>query len=149
MVRNLRITIDGQTYAVSVEDMTDPLGSFYPSPAMSMERLEPAVAVPPPPPPPPPAAVAPPPAPAPATKPAASSAPVDPNPGDVTCPMTGILVDYTVKVGDTVTAGQQVATLEAMKMKTVVAAHQAGTVLKLHAEPGNTVDSGAVLVSVK
>ncbi len=148
MVRNLRITIDGQAYDVTVEDLQ---GGQYAQPTMvrPVQYAAPAapVAVAPPPPPPPAPVAAP--APAPAAKPAASSAPIESHPGDVTSPMTGILVDYTVKVGDSVTAGQQVATLEAMKMKTAISAHQAGTVLKLHAEPGSPVDSGAVIVSIK
>ncbi len=130
MMKKLRITVDGQTYNVTVEDLTDPNSSFYPSPNMSA-ALEPS-------------AIAPTPAPA-----ASASAPaVAAAPGDVVSPMTGVLVEYTVKEGDSVSAGQQVATIEAMKMKTAVMSENAGKVIKLHAAPDTPVDAGQPLVTI-
>ncbi len=51
--------------------------------------------------------------------------------------------------GDTVTAGQPVVVLEAMKMEHVVAAPADGTVAELRAAVGETVDTGAVLAVVE
>ena len=131
MMKKLRITVDGQTYNVTVEDLTDPNSSFYPSPNMSA-ALEPSAVTPPP----APAAAA-------SSAPAAAAAP-----GDVVSPMTGVLVEYTVKEGDSVSAGQQVATIEAMKMKTAVMSENAGKVIKLHAAPDTPVDAGQPLVTI-
>lgn len=135
MLKKLRITVDGQSYSVTVEDMTDPGTSFYPSPNMSAVPLEPSAAVP---------AVMPTAAPAPAAAPSGSAA----QPGDVVSPMTGVLIEYTVKEGDLVEPGQQVATIEAMKMKTAVVSQNAGKVTKLHVAPETPVDAGQPLVSI-
>lgn len=127
MKQNLRITVDGRAYSVTVENMTASAETFYPSPNMRTEDLEPAL----------PAAPA-------ATVPSGVSA----GSGDVTSPMTGVLSDFMVKVGDKVSANQEVAQIEAMKMKTSVMSQVSGTVSRLHVEPGASVDAGQILVSV-
>ena len=137
MLKKLRITVDGQSYSVTVEDMTDPGTSFYPSANMSTVPLEPSAAVP----------VAAPVA-APAAAPASGGAPAAAQAGDVVSPMTGVLIEYTVKEGDTVESGQRVATIEAMKMKTAVMSQNAGKVTKLHVAPETPVDAGQPLVSI-
>lgn len=134
MVRNLKVTVDGRTYAVTVEDVAGAAETMYPSPGMSMAAYEPAVAEKP--------------QPAPSAKPAPAAAPIAPGEGDIASPMTGVLLEYTVKAGDSVTVGQHVATIEAMKMKTVVVSPVAGKVTRLCAEPGSPVNSGEVLLSI-
>ena len=44
----------------------------------------------------------------------------------VTAPLSSVVVEIHVSVGDTVTVGQTVATIEAMKMNTIVSASVAG-----------------------
>lgn len=88
------------------------------------------------------APAAPAPAPAPAAAPAAAGA------GDVTAPMPGNVLDVLVNVGDTVSAGQTVVILEAMKMENEIVAEVAGTVKAVSCKKGDVVDTGAVLVSV-
>lgn len=132
MARNLKITVDGRTYAVTVEDVASPAETLYPTPGMRSEVLEPSIAEPA----------------APVPEAASAQQPLVAGAGDVTSPMTGVLLEYTVKVGDAVAANQQVATIEAMKMKTIVVSQVAGKVLKLAVEPGSSVDSGQVLLTI-
>ena len=68
--------------------------------------------------------------------------------GSLLAPMPGTVVRVAVAEGDTVTAGQTVLVLEAMKMEHVVAAPTDGVVGELHATVGQTVDTGAVLAVV-
>ena len=51
-------------------------------------------------------------------------------------PMPGLLVRVSVGPGDAVTAGQEVAVVEAMKMENLLRAEQDGTVVAVLAEPG-------------
>ena len=51
-------------------------------------------------------------------------------------PMPGLLVRVSVGPGDAVTAGQEVAVVEAMKMENLLRAEQDGTVAAVLAEPG-------------
>jgi len=68
--------------------------------------------------------------------------------GSLLAPMPGTVVRVAVAEGDTVTAGQTVLVLEAMKMEHVVAAPADGVVSELHAAAGETVDTGSVLAVV-
>ena len=54
-------------------------------------------------------------------------------------PMPGLLADIAVTVGQTVEAGQRLATIEAMKMENIITAVQAGTVAELLAAPGESL----------
>jgi propionyl-CoA carboxylase alpha chain len=51
-------------------------------------------------------------------------------------PMPGLLVSLSVKVGDTVSAGQELAVLEAMKMENTLYAARDGVVVSVNFEPG-------------
>ncbi len=55
-------------------------------------------------------------------------------------PMPGLLVDVMVKEGDTVSAGDSLAVVEAMKMENVLKAERNGTIAKIFTTPGNTLD---------
>jgi len=70
-------------------------------------------------------------------------------PTEVLAPMPGVVVDVRVQVGDTVTAGQAVVVVEAMKMQNELAAEADGTVERVAVKAGDSVDGGAVLVVVK
>lgn len=82
-------------------------------------------------------------APAPAAAPAASG-----NGKPVTSPLPGVIVDITVKVGDSVKAGQQVAVLEAMKMENAIEADHAGTVTAILVNKGDSVLEGVPIVTI-
>jgi acetyl-CoA/propionyl-CoA carboxylase, biotin carboxylase, biotin carboxyl carrier protein len=63
--------------------------------------------------------------------------------------MQGTIVKIVVEEGATVSAGDLVVVLEAMKMEQPITAHKSGTVTGLTAEVGQTVASGAVLCEIK
>ncbi|TQM11179.1 acetyl/propionyl/methylcrotonyl-CoA carboxylase subunit alpha [Pseudonocardia kunmingensis] len=67
----------------------------------------------------------------------------------VTAPMQGTIIKVAVSDGDTVSAGDLVVVLEAMKMENPVTAHKAGTVTGLSAEQGSSVSQGTVLCEIK
>jgi biotin carboxyl carrier protein len=88
----------------------------------------------------------PPPVTAPLAAPPTSGAAV--RPGDVKSPLAGKVVSVDVKAGQGVREGQQVMTLEAMKMNTYVYAPKAGTVSVVHISPGDIMEEGAVLMTI-
>jgi len=101
------------------------------------------------------APAAPKPAPAPrpitvASAPASKSAPVTASAGGnvINAPISGLIVNVMVKAGDTVTVGQVVATLEAMKMENSIVTHVAGTVKEVRAQKGSEVATGDVLMVI-
>lgn len=91
-------------------------------------------------------APAPTPAPAPAAAPAVPAASGAGKP--VTSPLPGVIVEISVKVGDSVKAGQQVAVLEAMKMENAIEADHAGTVTAVHVNKGDSVLEGVPIVTI-
>ncbi len=62
--------------------------------------------------------------------------------GTLTAPMPGIILEVSIKAGDTVERGQQVAVLDAMKMHNVIGAPRAGTVAEVYVADGQSVDHG-------
>ncbi|MFE6500060.1 acetyl/propionyl/methylcrotonyl-CoA carboxylase subunit alpha [Kitasatospora sp. NPDC057738] len=70
-------------------------------------------------------------------------------PGALLAPMPGTVVRVVAAVGDTVTAGQPLLVLEAMKMEHRVAAPSDGTLVELRATPGRQVETGTLLAVVQ
>ncbi|HEX2699775.1 MAG TPA: biotin carboxylase N-terminal domain-containing protein [Acidimicrobiales bacterium] len=68
--------------------------------------------------------------------------------GTVTAPMQGTVIVVSVSVGDTVTAGQSVCVLEAMKMENNVTAERDGTVTEVRVQAGDTVGAGDVIAVI-
>jgi pyruvate carboxylase len=66
-------------------------------------------------------------------------------PGQVPAPFAGV-VTLQVAEGDTVEAGQAIATIEAMKMEAAISAPVAGTVERLAVGPVQQVEGGDLLV---
>ena len=54
-------------------------------------------------------------------------------------PLAGVIVEVSVNVGQQVKAGDKVAVIEAMKMKTVVSAHKDGKVTNIAVKVGDAV----------
>ena len=66
----------------------------------------------------------------------------------VTCPMPGSILAVNVNVGDTVSEGQVLMILEAMKMENEIMAPCAGKITGVNVTKGATVESGAVLCTI-
>jgi propionyl-CoA carboxylase alpha chain len=65
------------------------------------------------------------------------------------CPMPGLLVSLSVGEGDKVEAGQPLATIEAMKMENILRAEKAGTVKRVEANPGDSLQVDAVILELE
>ncbi|MFO0936474.1 MAG: pyruvate carboxylase [Gemmataceae bacterium] len=64
----------------------------------------------------------------------------------IAAPMPGAVVAIAVKAGEDVTAGQKLATLEAMKMESTIYAERAGKVAEVMVKPGTQVEGGDLLI---
>ncbi len=129
MLRKFKITIDGKTYLVEMEEIG---GAPAAQPAPAAPATTAATPTP-----------ATPAAPAPA-------APVAPT-GEgevVTAPMPGTVTKILVKDGDTVTENQPLMILEAMKMENEIVAPKAGTIGQVFATLNQNVNSGDNLISI-
>jgi acyl-CoA carboxylase subunit alpha len=69
--------------------------------------------------------------------------------GSLLAPMPGSVLRVGAAAGDTVTAGQPLIWLEAMKMEHTVTAPSDGVLAELNVAPGQQVDVGAVLARVE
>lgn len=67
----------------------------------------------------------------------------------VKAPMPGSILRFTVKPGNTVTKGQTVVILEAMKMENSIATDYAGTVKRLLVKEGTTVAADAPMIEIE
>ncbi len=67
----------------------------------------------------------------------------------VTAPMPGIVVSLKVKVGDSVSLGQSLCILEAMKMENEITAPKAGAVKKIHVSEGSSVSQGQPIIVIE
>ncbi|MBH79977.1 MAG: oxaloacetate decarboxylase subunit alpha [Gammaproteobacteria bacterium] len=62
--------------------------------------------------------------------------------------LAGNIFKVLVRPGDSVTAGQTIVVLEAMKMETEIAAHRDGTIVQVLVREGDAVAVGDVLLSI-
>ena len=69
--------------------------------------------------------------------------------GSLLAPMPGSVVRVGAAVGDTVTAGQPLIWLEAMKMEHTIAAPEDGVLAELNVDAGQQVEVGTVLARVE
>lgn len=138
-MRNFRITVNGNVYDVSVEEIAEKGVIKAPNPVPVQAAPAPkAVSAPAP----APAQTY---APAPAPKAAALSAK---NEGiELKCPMPGMIVNLMVPNGSAVKRGQVVLSLEAMKMENDIAANADG-VITFTVSKGANVDTDDVLAVI-
>ena len=66
----------------------------------------------------------------------------------ITAPLPGSVVSISVKAGDAVKAGQQLAVIEAMKMENEILAPADGTVKAVHVSAGQAVQQGDALIEL-
>lgn len=119
------VTVNGVSYQVEMENSMPAAAPVQAAPQASAPAPQPAAAA----------------APAPAAKPAGEGK-------VVTSPLPGVIIEVSVKEGDTVAAGQKVAVLEAMKMENEIQAEKAGVVTKIHVSKGDSVLEGASIVTI-
>ena len=122
-MKNLRITVNGTAYDVTVEELGGAAA---------------------------PAAAAPAAAPAPAPAPKAAPTLISGAQGAVKieAPMPGTVVDVAVSSGQSVKKGDILVILEAMKMENEICAPQDGTVASVNCAKGEAVDSGKILLTL-
>jgi propionyl-CoA carboxylase alpha chain len=70
-------------------------------------------------------------------------------PGSLLAPMPGKVIRVDAAAGDTVTAGQPLLVLEAMKMEHEIVASIPGVVTELSVKVGDQVDTGTLLAAVE
>ncbi len=125
-MRMFKVVVNGNEYEVAVEEIKGEGGST-PAPAPAAAR---------------PAASRPAPAaPKPAAKPSGGG-----GEGTVVAQMPGTIIDIDVNVGDSVTKGQKLLVLEAMKMENEIVAPHDGTVSEVCVTAGALVNAGDALV---
>ena len=125
-MKTYTITVNGTAYDVTVEETA---GGAAPAPAAKAAPAAPA------------AAPAPPPAPAKAAGGAAGSV-------EINAPMPGKILDVKAQPGASVSRGDVVLILEAMKMENEVVAPQDGTIASINVNVGDMVEPGAVLATM-
>lgn len=86
----------------------------------------------------------------PVSRPTESAAPAQPSgtASSIVTPLPGTIIDVCVKVGDSVSEGQCVAVLEAMKMENNIEAESSGVVTEVKVGKGDSVLEGDVLIVI-
>ena len=124
-MKKLKITVDGRTYNVEVEEVRDGVParpSVQPRPAAAPASLKKQIEDTP--------------------RPASGS-------GSVTAPMPGTILQLLISQGDQVDVGQPLLILEAMKMENKITASAAGTVTSLGVSAGQSVETGQQLLTIE
>lgn len=129
------ITVNGNTYQVSVEEGLSAPVAYVPAPAPVAAAPVATAPVAPAPAAPAPVAAAP--------APAASAGGVK-----ISSPMPGKIISAKVSVGQTVKKGEVVLILEAMKMENEIVAPQDGTVASINVNAGQTIEAGDLLATL-
>jgi glutaconyl-CoA/methylmalonyl-CoA decarboxylase subunit gamma len=73
-----------------------------------------------------------------------TAAPTDSN--VIIAPMPGVIMDISVKPGDSVTIKQPICALEAMKMKNIIRTTREGVIASVEVSEGQHVPYGAVII---
>jgi pyruvate carboxylase len=68
--------------------------------------------------------------------------------GEVACPISGMITEVSVKVGDKIEAGQEAFVVSAMKMETVIKSPLNGRVKAIYAKANDLVDFGDLIVEI-
>ena len=133
----IKVEIEGKVYSVSIKDVhSNPVlaevdGKVYQVfPEVQGPAVIPAVAAQP--------------APVPVAAPAAP-APSAGNGLTLNAPLPGVIVSIDVQAGQTVKSGQQVCTLEAMKMKNAIRSDRDGVIAQVNVNAGDLVKHNQAL----
>ena len=120
----VQVTVDGETFEVEVESDSGPTPPRRGRPAGGLAVPE---------------------APVPASS--GSAAPVDDD--ILRSPMPGRVMSILVRPGDTVSAGDEVCVVEAMKMEQSIQAHRDGVVKTVFVQPLDSVSANDPLVELE
>ena len=71
------------------------------------------------------------------------------NPGHIGAPMPGKISAVAVSLGQSVSRGDKLLSIEAMKMETAVYSPRDGQIATIHVQPGTTVASNDLLLEFK
>ena len=140
MKRHLKVTVNGEEYQVTVEDVGDedlssparpatrpqPRPVPTPEPAAEPEELEPAVE----------------------EKPVETPATGTRGDIEVSAPLAGTIRSITAKVGDDVSTGDTVLTLEALKLENEIVSPADGTIASVDVSVGDNVENGQLLLTI-
>ena len=118
-MKNLKITVNGQTYDVQVEEV----GS-----SSEVSSAAPVASAP--------------------MAPVKKAAPTAAGSVKVNSPMPGTIVDVKVSNGQSVKSGDVLLVLEAMKMENEIKAPSDGTVASVSVDKGASVETGTLLVTL-
>ena len=133
-MRNLKITVNGKTYSVSVEEENQSgYTPRYSAPASATSTARPAAE----------ASKAAAPAEAPVVKAAAGS-----GENSVAAPMSGKIVEIVAPVGTAVKAGDTLVVMEAMKLQSEVCSDFDGVVKSVNVKEGQMVTTGEVIAVI-
>nr|VFK53464.1 MAG: Biotin-requiring enzyme [Candidatus Kentron sp. TUN]VFK54682.1 MAG: Biotin-requiring enzyme [Candidatus Kentron sp. TUN] len=134
MEKKFKITVDGKSYNVTVEDLSAGSGMTIPAPGdMAVPVASVAAAMPE----------------APSAPSTATATMGEVGIDDKASPLAGVVVSVEVSVGQQVNAGDVVVVIEAMKMKTKVTAHKSGSVTNIAVKPGDGVAAGQLLLTIR
>ena len=128
-----RVTVNDEPYEVKIENFTEVIGGGPARPPVQASAQAPAAA------------------PVPAASASTSApAPVAPMAGTevVVAPIPGLILDIKVAAGDSVSAGQVVAVMEAMKMENNLVSNVSGTVQEIRVQKGAEVSTGDVIMLI-
>ena len=128
-----KVTVNGTAYDVLVEDMGGAQAGYAPVAQPAPAAVAPAPAAPQP-------------APAPVAAPIPAAAPAPAGASVVEAPMPGKILKISVAVGASVSSGDVLLILEAMKMENEISAPAGGTVREIRAREGDSVNTGDVLI---
>ena len=135
MIKQYKITVNGKLYDVSVEEVGEILGGVQASKTISTfvntdnantnNNKEKQIS----------------------NKPQ-DSIPIDENAISIKAPMPGTILSFNVSVGDTVSEGQVLAILEAMKMENELVSPTSGKVKSIHVEKGSSVVENQIILQI-
>ena len=135
MIKQYKITVNGKLYDVSVEEVGEILGGVQASKTISTfvnkdnantnNNNEKQIS----------------------NKPQ-DSIPIDENAISIKAPMPGTILSFNVSVGGTVSEGQVLAILEAMKMENELVSPASGKVKSIHVEKGSSVVENQIILQI-
>ena len=135
MIKQYKITVNGKLYDVLVEEVGEILGGVQASKTISTfvntdnantnNNKEKQIS----------------------NKPQ-DSIPIDENAISIKAPMPGTILSFNVSVGDTVSEGQVLAILEAMKMENELVSPASGKVKSIHVEKGSSVVENQIILQI-